>query len=63
VLSVLRQRAEHGEVGLSNAEIRQVTRLDRYQVVRLVNYPTLKGGACCRGPLRGTELQFNVCEG
>ena len=36
VLSVLRQRAEHGEVGLSNAEIRQVTRLDRYQVVRLM---------------------------
>ena len=36
VLSVLRQRAEHGEAGLSNAEIRQITRLDRYQVVRLM---------------------------
>ena len=36
VLSVLRQRAEHGEAGLSNADIRQITRLDRYQVVRLM---------------------------
>ena len=35
-LSVLRQRAERGEAGLSNAEIRQFTRLDRYQVVRLM---------------------------
>jgi len=35
-LSVLRQRAEHGEAGLSNAEIRRITRLDRYQVVRLM---------------------------
>lgn len=36
VLSVLRQRSEHGEAGLSNAEIRKITRLDRYQVVRLM---------------------------
>jgi len=36
VLSVLRQRSEHGEAGLSNAEIRQITRLDRYHVVRLM---------------------------
>lgn len=36
VLSVLRQRGEHGEAGLSNAEIRQITHLDRYQVVRLM---------------------------
>jgi len=35
-LSVLRQRLIHGEEGLSNAEIRQITRLDRYQVVRLM---------------------------
>lgn len=37
VLSVLRQRAEHGEVALSNKDIRQITRLDRYQVVRLMH--------------------------
>lgn len=33
VLSMLRQRNEHGEEGLSNAEIRQITRLDQYQAV------------------------------
>jgi ATP-dependent DNA helicase RecG len=36
VLSVLKQRAERGKPGLSNAEIRQITRLDRNQVVRLM---------------------------
>ncbi len=36
VLSVLRQRSEHGEARLSNAEIRKITHLDRYQVVRLM---------------------------
>ena len=28
-----------------------------------VNYPRLKPGACSGGPLRGTGLQFNRCEG
>lgn len=28
-----------------------------------VNYPPLTQGACGWGPLRGTELQFNMCEG
>jgi ATP-dependent DNA helicase RecG len=36
VLSILKQRAERGEPGLSNAEIRQITHLDRSQVVRLM---------------------------
>lgn len=36
VLSMLRQRAERGEPGLTNQEIRQVTRLDRNQVYRLM---------------------------
>jgi ATP-dependent DNA helicase RecG len=36
ILSVLRRRAERGEPGLSNAEIRQITYLTRYQVVRLM---------------------------
>jgi len=36
VLSILKQRAERGESGLSNAEIRQITHLDRNQVVRLM---------------------------
>lgn len=36
VLSVLKQRAQRREPGLSNAEIRQITHLDRHQVVRLM---------------------------
>jgi ATP-dependent DNA helicase RecG len=36
VLSVLKQRAEREGLGLSNAEIRKITHLDRYQVVRLM---------------------------
>ncbi|WP_130646950.1 hypothetical protein [Methanofollis fontis] len=36
VLSVLRQRSMCGEGGLSNAEIRQIAHLDRYQAVRLM---------------------------
>ena len=36
VLSILRQRTERAEGGLSNAEIRQITHLDRHQVVRLM---------------------------
>jgi len=36
VLSILKQRAERGEPGLSNAEIRQITHMDRNQVVRLM---------------------------
>ena len=36
VLSVLKFRAERKEAGLSNAEIRKITHLDRYQVVRLM---------------------------
>jgi len=36
VLSVLMERSRHGEVGLSNAEIRQIARMDRFQVIRLM---------------------------
>lgn len=36
VLSVLKHRAEHGQPGLSNAEIRQITRFDRNQVFRMM---------------------------
>jgi len=37
VLSILRQRAKRGEKGLSNSEIRQITMLSRYQVIRLMH--------------------------
>lgn len=36
VLSVIRQRAERGETGLSNKEIRSITRFDRNQVTRML---------------------------
>lgn len=36
ILSVLKQRAAHDEPGLTNREIRQIARLDRNQVYRLV---------------------------
>jgi ATP-dependent DNA helicase RecG len=36
VLSILKQRAQRGEAGLNNAEIRQIAHLDRNQVVRLM---------------------------
>jgi len=36
VLSIIKQRAERREPGLSNAEIRQIAHLDRNQVVRLM---------------------------
>ncbi|MCK4485715.1 MAG: hypothetical protein KAU38_03025 [Desulfobacterales bacterium] len=36
VLSVLKHRAEHDQPGLSNAEIRQITRFDRNQVFRMM---------------------------
>jgi ATP-dependent DNA helicase RecG len=36
ILSVLRQRAERGEPGLSNEEIRRITHLDRNQAHRLM---------------------------
>jgi ATP-dependent DNA helicase RecG len=37
VLSILMERARRGENGLSNKEIRQITRFDRTQVKRLMN--------------------------
>ena len=36
VLSVLKQRAERGEPGISNKEIRQITHFDRNQVTRML---------------------------
>ena len=36
VLSIMRQQADRGEAGLTNAEIRKVTRMDRNQVFRLM---------------------------
>lgn len=61
VLSILKQRAERRELGLSNAEIRQITRLDRKQVVRLMK-ELLAENPAIRPPGRGkyARYQFNV---
>jgi len=37
MLSVLKQRSDHEEPGISNSEIRRITHLNRYQVVRIMN--------------------------
>lgn len=37
VLSILVERAKRGEEGLSKQEIRQITRFDRFKVIRLIN--------------------------
>lgn len=37
VLSVLRQRKVRGEPGLSNSEVRGITHLNRYQIVRMLD--------------------------
>lgn len=36
IFSILTERARRGEEGLSNREIRQITRFDRFQVIRLM---------------------------
>lgn len=41
ILSVLKQRCEHGNTGISNAEIRQISYLDRNQVFRIMK-PLMK---------------------
>jgi ATP-dependent DNA helicase RecG len=49
VLSILMQRARRGEAGLSNAEIRQITHLDREQVKRLMRQLRAEGHADVEG--------------
>ncbi|GIV04368.1 MAG: hypothetical protein KatS3mg015_3198 [Fimbriimonadales bacterium] len=57
VLSVLKQRAERGEPGLSNAEIRQITHLDRNQVFRLMK-ELRKENSEIKGPGRGRWARY-----
>jgi ATP-dependent DNA helicase RecG len=49
VLSILKQRVERGEKGLSNTEIRQITHLDRGQVKRLMAELRAEGQARSSG--------------
>lgn len=53
VVSVLKQRAMRGEPGLSNAEIRTITRLDRGQVKRLMGQLRDEGQVSSVGQKRG----------
>jgi len=59
VLSILKQRAERGEPGLSNAEIRQITHFDRAQVKRLMAELNREENARLEGRGRGARWHFN----
>jgi ATP-dependent DNA helicase RecG len=55
VLSVLRQRAQRQESGLSNAEIRRITHFDRSQVKRLMAELAQEDAARPEGRGRGAK--------
>ena len=55
VLSVLRQRWERGEDGLTNAQVRAMTRFDRRQVNRLIHELEAEGLARLQGHGRGAR--------
>ena len=58
VLSILKQRAERGEPGLSNAEIRQITHFDRAQVKRLMAELNRETAATLTGKGRGARWEY-----
>ncbi|MHB0869752.1 MAG: ATP-binding protein [Chloroflexota bacterium] len=58
VLSVLRQRADRRETGLTNAEIRQITHLDRNQVLRLMR-ELMKEEPRIVAPGRGRYVRYS----
>jgi len=55
VLSVLKKRAQKGEPGLINSEVRTITRLDREQVKRLMAELRSEGLIELRGSKRGAK--------
>lgn len=59
ILSVLKVRANHDEPGLSNADIRRITHLDRNQVLRLMR--ELKSeNTEISGPGRGRYARYEI---
>ena len=58
VLSVLRHRAERDDAGLSNADLRQITHLDRGQVKRLMAELRREGLVLSSGRGRGARWQM-----
>jgi ATP-dependent DNA helicase RecG len=60
VLSVLKQRAERGEAGLSNTEIRQITHFNRAQVKRLMSDLGQERATHLEGRGRGARWIFKA---
>jgi ATP-dependent DNA helicase RecG len=59
ILSALKLRASQGQPGLSNAEIRQITHLDRYQVVKLMK-ELREENPCILPPGRGKYARYSI---
>lgn len=61
VLSILKQRSERGENGLTNAEIRQITRFDRNRALRLMRELMAENPNVCKvGERKHTKYIFNA---
>jgi len=58
ILSILKQRAEREDSGLSNAEIRQITHFDRAQVKRLMAELNREKAVIVSGRGRGARWQY-----
>ena len=58
VLSVLRQRSERSQPGLTNAEVRGITHFDRFQVNRLIHELQNEGSVRVEGYGRGAKYVF-----
>ena len=59
VLSILMQRSEKGEEGLSNTDIRRITHLDRFQVKRLMGELRQEESVHTTGPGRSATWFFS----
>lgn len=55
VLSILKRRAEKGDPGLQNAEVRQIVHMDRQQVNRLIHKLEEEGQVRIEGHGRGAR--------
>jgi len=57
ILSILMERSQRGDVGLSNREIRQITHYSRYQVIRLMKELMLENSSI-QPPGRGKHAIY-----
>ncbi|ADH86833.1 ATP-binding protein [Desulfurivibrio alkaliphilus] len=57
VLSILMDRAQRGDAGLSNREIRQITHYSRYQVIRLMK-ELMRENSAIQPPGRGKHAVY-----